>query len=93
MSWPLKVTFKQANKEVVATSRAEQLNTVINVLAEKIKDPTLDPAILLELTNRFTELQVQYQRLQDKYFTGDGRSYRKNRGKKLKVGSVNHLLK
>ena len=92
MSWPLKVTFKAANKEVVAVSRATQLNTVIDVLAEKIKDPTLDAATLVLLTNNFVELQRQYKKLQETFFVGDGRSKRKHRGKK-KDGSITDLLK
>ncbi len=93
MSWPLKITYRQANKEVVANARAEQLNTVLTILAEKIKDTTIDATILLELTNRFTELQLQYQRLQERFFIGDGRNNRKNRKKNKKPGDVSSLLR
>lgn len=92
MSWPLKITFNAANKQLVAIARATQLNTVIDALAEKIKDPTLDAATLVSLTESFVELQRQYKKLQETFFVGDGRSKRKNRGKK-KDGNITDLLK
>jgi hypothetical protein len=92
-NWPLKLTYRATNKNVVAAARAEQLNIALSVLAERIKDPTLDAATLVSLTDNFVELQKQYQRLQERFYIGDGRSYKKNRWKKKKDGSVNHLLK
>ena len=89
----LKVTYKHTNKEIVANARAEQLNAVIEAQLLKIQDPTLDAATLVVLTQAFVDLQHQYERLQKNFFTGDARGYKKNRGKKKKDGSVNHLLK
>lgn len=92
-NWPLKITYKATNKEVVANARAMQLNMLIEKLNEIINNhPTVD-AELVSLTECFVDLQHQYAKLQAKFFTGDGRSYRKNRGKKKKAGSITSLLK
>jgi hypothetical protein len=92
-TWPLKETFKHTNKEIVANARALQLNDAIDVLVLRMQDISMSPETLAILGAQLVELQKQYQRLQERFFTGDGRSSRKNRGKKTKVGSVNHLLK
>jgi hypothetical protein len=94
MSWPLKHTYKDTNKETVANARAMQLNTVIEALVKIISNckESEDSATLVSLTESFVELQRQYKKLQEEFFTGDGRSYRKNRGKK-KGADLSKLLK
>ena len=94
MSWPLNRSFKDTNKEELAHRRVDKLDRAIEALTIYLEEQRLviDPVEADGIGLTLAELHLRLERLQDKYFSGDGRSKRKHRGKK-KDGSVTDLMK
>lgn len=82
MSWPLNVSFRDGNKETVAHRRAKYLDNAIEALTLQLQNPAIDPVEADGIGMTLAELHLRYERLQDKYFSGDGRSKRKHRKQK-----------
>lgn len=93
MSWPLKETFRDGNKGALALRRVEKLDRAIEVLTKILENPELDVAEADGIALSLSELHLRLERLQEKYFNGDGRSKRKNRKGEKEAKAMKNLLK